>query len=264
MLVDGHAIASEIYASLASTVASLPTPPRLTALTSAPNFETQKYLSLKKKKAEQVGVRLNIVELPSDSATPDVVLCIEKLAPQTNGIVVQLPLPAHIDKEVVLAAVPLEKDPDGFLYGTHAAACVPPVVAAIAAIADRYKVKWTGKKVVVVGHGRLVGQPAAHFAKNAGADVTVITETSKDIEAALKAADIIISGVGKPNLVTPDMVRDGVVVFDAGTSEDGGVLADDVHKDVARRAALFTPVPGGIGPITIACLLRNVVALARQ
>ena len=264
MIVDGRQVAHIIYEEVATSVAALHRTPILAAITCAPNFETEKYLQLKKRKASDVGITLRVVELSETATTEEVIACIEALLPEVDGVVVQLPFPAHIDREVVLAAVPVDKDPDGFSYGTVEGACIPPVVGAIKEVAEEHEITFKGSKVVVLGAGRLVGAPAAHFLRMAGADVTVLTEIDSDPIPYLLEADIIITGIGKPHFVTTDMVKAGVAVFDAGTSEDGGVVVGDVHPDVAALARLYTPVPGGIGPITVALLLRNLLSLIRQ
>lgn len=263
MLVDGKAIAADILQSVATDVADASINPRLAVVTCAPNFETRKYLEMKIKKAASVGVTLKVVELPADATTEEVVSCISQIVRGSAGVVVQLPLPNHIDREAVLSAVPADKDPDGFSYGQVADACLPPVAGAIDEISSRYNVVWLNKSVVVLGGGRLVGLPAAEYARQAGAKVSMLTEETYD-EQVLQTADIIISGIGQPRFITPAMVKEGVVVFDAGTSEDGGVLVGDVDPEVESKASLLTPVPGGIGPITIAYLLRNLVSLARH
>lgn len=235
----------------------------LTAVTCAPNFETQKYLEMKKQRAAAVGISLNIVELPEDSTTDETVECVHAVAAQSDGVVVQLPLPIQIDTETVLKAVPKRKDPDGFSYGEKHDRLLPPVVGAIDEISQRHEIEWKNKKVVVLGQGNLVGKPAARYARKRGARVRVYEKDTLDV-SSLKTADIIISGIGQPHFVRAQMVQAGAVLFDAGTSEDGGELVGDMHPDVATVASVYTPVPGGIGPITIALLLRNLYALARQ
>lgn len=263
MLVDGKAVAAQILEEVKKEVAHLPKAPTMAAVTCAPNFETQKYLEMKKRKAASVGVTLNIVELPETASTEEVLACVKRVAEQADGVVVQLPLPAHMDKEAVLTGVPHGKDPDGFLYGVAEDACLPPVVGAIDEISKLHEIDWSSAHVVILGEGKLVGAPAAVYAKRYADKVTVLNADNFDIDA-VKQADILITGIGKPKFVTDDMVKEGVVVFDAGTSEDGGVLVGDVDSSVASKAALITPVPGGIGPITIAYLLKNLVALAQQ
>lgn len=263
MIIDGKDIANTIYKETAESVSSLSRAPRMTAITCAPNFETQKYLNLKKQKAAEVGISLNIVELSEDVTTEEVVACIQAVAKDADGIVTQLPFPPHVDREVMLKAIPPDKDPDGFNYELSEL-CLPPVVGAIDEIAKKYNFSWEDKKVAVVGYGTLVGKPAAHYAKSKGAQVTVITENTENPNAYIQEADIIISGTGRSHSITSDMVKEDVCIFDAGTSEDNGELAGDVHPDVVQKASLFTPVPGGIGPITVAYLLRNLVTLVRQ
>jgi len=262
VLVDGKKIAADIAAAVKEKVEVSQTPVRLVVVACDPNFETQRYLALKTARAEALGITLVVEVLPREADTAAVVAAIAASLPTVDGVVVQLPLPSHIDTATVLAAIPAAYDVDAFTYqGAMDAVVLPPVVAAIAEIARLHNVSWEGKNVVVFGSGRLVGAPAAAFAQAEGAHVTVVTETSENVVDTARAADIIILGVGKPNLLTPDMVKAGVVVFDAGASEDGGLLVGDAAPALADKAALFTPVPGGIGPITIAVLFQNLLKL---
>jgi methylenetetrahydrofolate dehydrogenase (NADP+)/methenyltetrahydrofolate cyclohydrolase len=263
MIVDGKLISEQILKRVAKQATTFVRTPTLTAITCAPNFETKKYLAMKKAKASTVGLSLNVVELPADIQTSDFINCINQVAEHSDGIVVQLPLPAQLDRDKILNSVPVDKDPDGFHYGIHDKAVLSPVVAAIDEISQAYQVEWRQKNVVILGQGRLVGLPSVSYAKSKGAQVEIMTEANFS-PAVLQTADIIISGVGKPNLITSDLVKDGVIIFDAGTSEDGGVLVGDCAPEVADKARLVTPVPGGIGPITIACLLSNLMKLVRQ
>lgn len=265
-MVDGKAIAAAIIADTRARVGVLRAfgVPTLAIITCAPDFATRKYLDLKQRKAAAAGVAVVVEELPETATTAEVVAAIAAAALTCPGVVVQLPLPRHVDREAVLAAVPVTHDPDGFWYGRNPEALPSPVVVAVAEIATQHGLVFKGKKVVVLGNGRLVGQPITSFLRAEGAEVVVVTAESAGGPEALAAADIIVSGVGKPHLITADMVQEGVVVFDAGTSEDGGVLAGDMHPLVASKAALFTPVPGGIGPVTVAALLANTVTLAER
>jgi methylenetetrahydrofolate dehydrogenase (NADP+)/methenyltetrahydrofolate cyclohydrolase len=262
MKVDGKTIAQDILAQLKKDTEST-SKLVLTAVTCAPNFETQKYLEMKKRRAAAVGICLNVVELPNNVTTDQAIECVEAVAKQSAGVVVQLPLPEHIDIDAVLQAVPKAKDPDGFSYGEKHDQILPPVVGAIDEISKVHELEWKNKRVVILGQGRLVGIPAARYARKRGARVRVYEKDTLDV-SSLKTADIIVSGIGHPKFIVPEMVTKGVVIFDAGTSEDGGELVGDMHKDTATVASLYTPVPGGIGPVTIAYLLSNLVKLARQ
>lgn len=262
-IVDGKQIATEIFEEVAKIVDTRGLSPRMAIITCAPNFETRKYLELKKRKAEEVGIALTIIEMPEDAKTEDIICSVVSIKGQVNGIVVQLPLPPTVDREAVLDSIPPELDPDCFTGG-ETMGLLPPVVGAIDEISKRQNLSWKDKNVVVFGHGRLVGMPAALYAKKRGAKVIVLTKDSSEVTTSLEKADIIIAGAGQPHMITSDMVSEGVAIFDASTSEDGGELRGDVHPLVADKSVLFTPVPGGIGPITIAVLLRNLVNLVRQ
>jgi len=233
----------------------------MSAIACAPNFETRKYLEMKRKRAEAIGITIEIIELSEDVTLEAAIARVTEAAVLSDGVVVQLPFPTHIDREALLRAVPVNKDPDGFQYGETVGACFSPVIGAIDEISKRHELSWQKKHVVILGEGILVGKPAAVYARENGADVTVLTRETYD-SARLQLADIIVSGIGHPHFIKPKYVKAGVVIFDAGTSEDGGVLVGDVDPSVAEKATLFTPVPGGIGPITIAYLLRNLVTLA--
>ncbi|MFT7507479.1 MAG: methylenetetrahydrofolate dehydrogenase (NADP+)/methenyltetrahydrofolate cyclohydrolase [Acidimicrobiales bacterium] len=262
MIVDGKAIASGIYKEIANQVTHLSHTPHLTVFTCAPNFETKKYLALKKRKALEVGISVNIIELPETLTTAEVVQSVQHACMQTDGIIVQLPLPPHIDTDAVLEAIPQKYDVDGMHYDGTSNTIMSPVVAAISEIVTLHDVLLASQKVVIVGNGRLVGAPAAVWAKGQGAQVTVLDKESDDIASKIATADVLILGAGVAGLVKPDMVAQGVVIFDAGTSEDGGELKGDADADCSDKASLITPVPGGIGPVTVAVLLRNVVQAA--
>lgn len=260
MIVNGTAIAASIYEDVKESVLRLDRAPRLTILTCAPNFETQKYLALKKRKAQAVGIETNIIEFDEDITTEDVIASIEKSLPHTDGIILQLPFPASVATETVLATVPPAYDVDALNPNTTEV--LSPVAAACREILLRHSLTLSGKKAVVIGKGRLVGVPVAKWLKGEGAEVTVLTKETKDIASYTKAADIIVCGAGSPGLIIPSMVKEGVIMLDAGTSEESGELRGDADPRVAEKALLFTPVPGGIGPITVACLFRNLITLA--
>ena len=262
MIVDGKKIAADILAELKSTLRAEKLRPHLTVFTCAPNFETQRFLTIKKKRATEVGIDINVIELLDIVTTEDVIASIRGFVDHTNGIVVQLPFPKHIDIEQVIEAIPTSHDADALKKETK---ILPPVVGAIAEIFARHGVVVMGKKIVVVGGGKLVGAPAANWCTERGGDVTVVTEAeSKNLSEHTKDADILILGAGKPGLITPEHIKESVIIADAGTSEEAGELRGDADSACAQKAALFTPVPGGIGPVTIAVLLRNLVELTRS
>ncbi len=262
MLVDGKKIAAEIYADIKSRLAGRGKAPCLNVFACAPNAETRKYLELKQRRAAEVGIDLVMVELEPEATTEDAERVIRSAVGQCDGVIVQLPFPPYFDTDRLVAAIPPELDVDALGYHGGVDGVLPPVVGAIAEISKRHGIDWTGKQVVVVGRGRLVGAPAALWAEAQSAAVTVLDKGTPNADESLRAADIIISGAGVPGLITPDKIKDGVMLFDAGTSEAGGELRGDADPAVASKCALFTPVPGGIGPITIAVLLRNLALLS--
>lgn len=216
---------------------------------------------MKMRRAHEVGMGTAVIELAETITTADFITTVERVAIQTDGIIVQLPLPDHLDTELILASIPPQMDVDAVDYDGESQCPIHPVAGAIAAIAAHHAVDFTGKQVTIVGQGRLVGQPAAAWAKRQGAVVTVITKETTAPAEAIATADILILGAGQPGLITPKQVKPGVIIFDAGTSELGGELVGDATSSCAKVAALITPVPGGIGPVTIAILLKNLLGL---
>lgn len=266
MLIDGRALAERVYAAVKAAAEACSVPPHVTIVTCAPNSATQQYLALKKRRASAVGVAVNVIELPASITTEEAVAVVVRAQMQTNAIVVQLPLPEQLDTATILNAIPCRYDADGMHYDGTPATTMSPVVGAIETICQEHDLLLAAQQVVVVGDGRLVGQPAVLWAQRHGAHVATITkETNSDEARAVVAhADVLILGAGQAHLVQPDMVKPGVIIFDAGTSEDGGELKGDADPACAEKASLMTPVPGGIGPLTVACLLRNVVDLSSR
>ena len=257
MIISGKELAEQIYQELANTVSHLTVKPHVTIVTCAPTAATYTYLTYKLAAAKRVGIRTSLIELPAESTTADCITAIEKASMQTDGIVVQLPLPAHIDTETVIASIPPSYDVDGLRYPKRQTMFLPPVAAAVAEIVRTYGVTFVDKKVVVVGYGRLVGQACTAYLQKIGIEPTVVTETTEDKASIIASADVLILGTGQPSLITPAQIKEGVLIFDAGTAELGGKLRGDADPSCAEKASLFTPVPNGIGPLTIATLLKN-------
>ena len=181
----------------------------------------------------------------------------------------QLPLPDGADDNIVRNVIPVGKDVDVIsdeairLFERGESLVLPPVVGAIAEITKQYHVTLKGKKILVVGEGRLVGKPVVAWLRAQLVSPTLIKD-SINLKRQAKDADVIILGTGSPGLLMPDMLKDGVMVFDAGTSETAGKLAGDADPSCATKASLFTPVPGGIGPVTVAMIFKNLLALAEK
>lgn len=265
MIIDGKQIASEILAATKQQVAGLGRVPVVRAITVSPNAATESYLRIKAARAADAGMQLDVLRLPDTATTEDIIAAVKQEG--ADAVIVQLPLPGNIDASKALDAIPLTKDADvlahartaGFAQGVPGA-LLPPVVAAAAEILTRAHVAVSGTRAVVVGQGWLVGDPAAAWLRAEGAEVSVLTREAPDF-SILKTADIVLSGAGAPHLIKPEMLKPGVVLIDAGTSESDGALAGDADPACAEVASVFTPVPGGVGPIAVACLFRNVASL---
>ena len=262
MIVDGRKIAEDIYKETRTRAELLSRVPVLTIITCNPNFETKKYLALKEKKASSIGVDIKIIELTESNTTNDFITAIVGAAPQSDGIIVQFPLPSSIDSDAVVKSIPFSHDVDGL--NPENTKAHTPVVDACKEILLRNNISIQEKFATVIGSGRLVGLPMYRWLLEEGAHVSLVTKDTIEIEHYTKQADIVVCGAGVSGLLTPNMIKAGVVILDAGTSEDGGELKGDADPLCAEKASLFTPVPGGIGPITIAILLRNVVNCAMR
>ena len=262
MIIDGKAIAAQILERARTNAESLPHAPSFVAFVVAPEGATRSYLKVKARQAAQAGVRMEVRELPLESTTESVIDAVTT-APE-DAVIVQLPLPSHIDMMRVLEAIPEEKDADVLspVARTHGSV-MHPIAASVKHILEIGAVPVSGAHAVVVGEGWLVGQPVAAWLREAGAEVRTVTKESGDLKEAAPEAKILVSGAGSPGIITPELVAEGAAVIDVGTSELGGSIAGDVAPEVSERAGLFTPVPGGVGPIAVAYLMQNVVSLAR-
>jgi methylenetetrahydrofolate dehydrogenase (NADP+)/methenyltetrahydrofolate cyclohydrolase len=262
MIIDGRALAAHIIGEIKVATSQLTAAPVLTVFTCAPNFETQKFLALKERRAKEAGISVRVIELPATVTLAAVAAAVSHAVGESDGIIIQFPFP-HLATGDLIPLIPATHDVDVMTYDGRTEGLLPPVVGAIDVISREFAVDWRAKEVVVVGNGRLVGAPTAAYATTCGAKVTIVTKDSNTLEAT-KTADIVVLGAGSPGLLVPAMVKDGVLVFDGGTSEEGGMLVGDADAAVAAKASLFTPVPGGIGPLTVAILLRNVLYLAQK
>ena len=270
MIIDGKAKARDIADNLRERVALLPHRPVLAVVIVGEDPVVEKFVAIKKRFAEDIGVLVEEHRFSPDIDTDTLVNKVEDLAmdESVRGVVVQLPLPPDVDTLSVLAAIPPDKDVDVISPETLAefnagvAKVLPPVVGAIKYALDACETSPQGAHVVVVGQGRLVGQPAATWLAAQGANVVRTSRRTLDIADTVAEADILVLGAGSPNLINPSMVHERMVILDAGTSEEGGRLAGDADPACADKVRAFTPVPGGIGPLTVAVLFENLVTLA--
>jgi methylenetetrahydrofolate dehydrogenase (NADP+)/methenyltetrahydrofolate cyclohydrolase len=232
---------------------------------------SQVYVGKKHETAIADGLRSIDRRLPADTTQEALLALLGELNAddEVDGILVQLPLPDQIDTEVVLRAVEPIKDVDGFhpfnagrLYAGHPT-FVPATPLGIMALLEEHGVPLEGARAVVVGRSTIVGKPIAHLLLGANATVTICHSRTRDLPAEALAADVLVVAIGRPGLVTADMVKEGAAVVDVGITRTEAGLVGDVAPDVAGRAGFLTPVPGGVGPMTIAMLLRNTIRAAR-
>ena len=229
------------------------------------------YVSRKHEAAVADGLRSFDRRLPADARQEELLAVLDELngSDDVDGILVQLPLPDQINAEAVLRSVEPVKDVDGFhpfnagrLYAGHPT-FVPATPLGIMALLEEHGVALEGARAVVVGRSTIVGKPIAHLLLGANATVTICHSRTRDLADETRRADVLVVGIGKAGLITPDMVKEGAAVVDVGITRTEAGLAGDVAPEVAERAAFLTPVPGGVGPMTIAMLLRNTVQAAR-
>ena len=268
-IIDGRAIAADVLRATRERVAELEYAPLVSAIVMSPNSATKSYLRIKSARAEDAGMKLEVVRVAENATTEEVMSAVK--TPGADAVIVQLPLPDSVTTILILDEIPLSQDADvlsqaayeSFVYRKEGA-LLPPVTAAIREVLLRTAYQdlsaLKNKRVVIVGNGKLVGQPAAVWFEEMGANIDVITRESKGLEE-LAHADIVIIGAGSPYLVKPEMLKQGVVLIDAGTSESNGAIVGDADPACAEIASVFTPVPGGMGPIAVACLFQNVAEL---
>jgi methylenetetrahydrofolate dehydrogenase (NADP+)/methenyltetrahydrofolate cyclohydrolase len=288
ILLDGKKTSQELKEEIAAEVAEMRQQgqkvPHLAAVIVGNDGASLTYVSSKVRSCEQVGFESTLVRLPEDTTQEDLLKEVAALNANEaiDGYIVQLPLPAHLDEEEVLLAIDPKKDVDGFHptnFGRMALeleSFIPATPFGIMQLLERYKVDTSGKHAVVIGRSHIVGRPISILLSQKGdfanATVTVAHSRTKDLKALLNKADIIVSALGVPNFVKADMVKPGAVVIDVGITrvEDASrprgyrIVGDVDFEQVAEKASYITPVPGGVGPMTIAMLLKNTLLARRR
>ncbi|MDL2235168.1 bifunctional methylenetetrahydrofolate dehydrogenase/methenyltetrahydrofolate cyclohydrolase [Christensenellaceae bacterium OttesenSCG-928-L17] len=275
-IIDGKAQAQAVCAQLQKEISALisqGTVPGLSVILVGDDPASSVYVRNKEKRAAELGMHGQIIRMPADISQAALLEKIQALNndPGVHGILVQLPLPAHICAQTVAAAVAPEKDVDGLhpenlgnLFAGHPT-IVPCTPLGIQHLIKSTGVPLSGAHAVVIGRSNIVGKPVSMLLQMEHATVTMCHSRTKDLPALCRQADILVSAVGVRNLVRGDMVKPGAVVIDVGTNRNEGVLCGDVAFDEAKEVAGYiTPVPGGVGPMTIAMLMQNTVQAARE
>lgn len=279
-IMDGLKVSKELLLSLQSEVNELESKhvrPKMAVILVGSDPASLVYVRQKQKAADTCGVAWEQFDYaPEDVTTESLIAKIEELNSDEliHGILVQLPLPQHVSVPLVMRAIDPKKDVDGFtaynlgkmFLSTDFEDLAPCTPTGVIHLLDHYGVEIQGKEVVMVGHSNIVGKPLAMMLLNRNATVTVCHIHTKNLAEHTKRADILCVAVGKPNLITGEMVKEGAVVVDIGINrlENGKLCGDCNFAEVSAKASLITPVPGGVGPMTVACLMENTVKAAKR
>lgn len=273
-IIDGKTLAAEIRAELKAKIEANTRKPGLAVVIVGEDPASRIYVRNKIKACAELGIRSYAYELPSNVLQEEVEQLLDKLAAdkEVDGILLQLPLPKHLDTEAVTAHIPFEKDVDGFSSKNLGllmqnkqlvAACTP---SGVMKILESEGIQLEGKHAVVIGRSETVGKPMAMLLLNANATVTICHSKTKDLAHVCSQADILISAVGRANFVTAEMVKEGAVVIDVGINrnEDGKLCGDVDFENVKEKTSYITPVPGGVGPMTITMLMYNTYLISSK
>jgi len=268
MIIDGKQIAEELLAELKKEVLDKNLEMSLAAVLVGDDPEFKKFVELKSKAADKVAISPTIYPFPENIGAEALKKDLSDIIKWSDGVLVELPLPKDIDQQEVLNMVPVEKDVDVLsenaqkLFYDNKSKINPPAVEALKIVLEVNDISLTGKKVAVFGQGMLIGKPISYWLEQQGAEVSRIRSTTKNPDKLSLEADIIVAGVGKPGLITGNMVKEGAIVIDYGYGKKKGKMVGDVDfMAAAKKASLITPVPGGMGPILIAVVLKNLIRL---
>ncbi len=276
-IIDGKAISKQVREEIAAEVSAFKEKhgcaPGLAVIIVGNDPASQVYVRNKKRACEEVGFYSESYEMPEETTQDELVALVERLNndDKINGILVQLPLPKHLDETEILLKIRPEKDVDAFhpynvgkiMIGNHD--FLPCTPAGVMVLLERSGVQISGKKCVVIGRSNIVGKPMAMLLLHANGTVTVCHSKTENLSEICREADILVASIGKPEFVTADMVKDGAVVVDVGINrlESGKLVGDVAFSKVEPKASYITPVPGGVGPMTITMLLQNTLTAAK-
>ena len=267
-IMDGKETSKELKEEIKQQVKGLPSKPKLLVILVGDDPASKVYVASKEKASRNCGIDAQTVVLDGNVSQKEIIDCIEKANKDKsiNAILVQLPLPDHINTKAVIEAIDPLKDVDGltslnqgklFLGLNGIVPCTPK---GIMHLFEKYNVDLTGKNAIVIGRSLLVGKPLSMLMLAKNATVTIAHSKTKNLKELCLGMDVIVSAVGKPKMITADMVKEGAIVIDVGINRVHNTLVGDVdYLSVCDKCARITPVPGGVGPMTIACLLENVV-----
>ena len=272
IIINGREVAKNWKDKIAKQVSELTVQPHLAVVLVGDNPASQVYVRNKEKACAQTGIRSTVIRLKEDCTQVELENVVRSLNTDdsVHGILVQLPLPIHINEADILALINPEKDVDGFhamnsgrlMNGQKG--FIPCTPLGIMRLLEAYKIPLEGKHAVIVGRSNIVGKPMAMLLLAQNATVTICHSKTRNLAEFTRQADILVAAVGKANFITPDMVKTGAVVIDVGINRVNGQIVGDVDARVNEIASYITPVPGGVGQMTIAMLLSNTVDAARN
>jgi methylenetetrahydrofolate dehydrogenase (NADP+)/methenyltetrahydrofolate cyclohydrolase len=271
VILDGKKLGEKILGELKTEIAGLNKKLRLAVVVVGKDSVVEKFVNQKRKAAEFLGIDFKIYPFAEGVTTNELRKRVGEIVHEkrNTGVIIQLPLPKHLNVQYILNAIVPEKDVDvlstkaigNFVVGKSEV--TPPVAGAVKALLGEYKIDFHGKSVVIVGAGSLVGKPTCLWFLNEKVGFSLVESDTLSPEEIIKKADVLITGIGKPKFIKGDWIKKGAVIIDAGTSESGGKLSGDVDfESASQRAGFITPVPGGVGPVTVAMVYRNLVILA--
>ncbi|HZI95628.1 MAG TPA: bifunctional 5,10-methylenetetrahydrofolate dehydrogenase/5,10-methenyltetrahydrofolate cyclohydrolase [Candidatus Paceibacterota bacterium] len=272
MIVDGKKLAQDINEKLKEERKKISKKIRLAIVLVGNDPASLSFIKQKERVAKEIGIDIRIYQYEDSIKTKELRKKVGEICRVTynRGVIVQLPLPPSINTQVVLNAILPKKDPDilceknlGSFYANRLQV-LPPVLASIKFLLEKYKIDIEGKNVLIIGRGRLVGKPASLWFINQSATVIVANSKTKDLKEFISKADIIITSAGKPGLITGDLIKKEAVIFDAAVVSEKGKLKGDCDDSVKDKAGFITPVPGGIGPLCVAFLFKNLLELVKN
>lgn len=272
MILDGKKLREELLASYKKIIEKENLKIKLAIIQVGDNEASNIYVKNKEKYCNMVGIKTDIYKLSSDTKEEELINLIDKLnkIEEVTGIILQSPVPKHIDYDKCSETILSSKDVDGFtkeniykLY-MNEDTIMPATVKGIIVLLKKYNINIDGSNVVIIGRGNIVGKPLSLALTNENATVSLLHSHTKDITKYTKEADIIISACGTPNIITSDMIKDNSVVIDVGVNRINGKIVGDVDfESVSKKASYITPNPGGVGPMTIAMIIDNLIKLKR-
>jgi len=272
-IIDGRKIRDEVLESLKKDIESLPFSPIFCDVLVGNDLNSAQYVRMKARVAESVGIKFRTADFDKSVSTESLSEEINNLnrVPHMCGIIIQLPLPDHINKNAVLDTIDPKLDVDclgqvnsDHFYNNESYLNYPTALACLYII-ESLNIDLSSKKILVLGQGHLVGKPVAHILRQKGFIVDIADRNTSNTLTKIQDADLIISAIGRGKFIKGDMIKNGVILIDAGTSEDNGAVVGDVDlESVLGKASFVSPTPGGVGPVTVAMLLSNILKVAKN